>query len=219
MQTPVPTRSEEPPNTSVQSNEAQKGASLRPTKIAKLYKRLNSPLSVTVLGGLAVLVISTRVQNQYWVSQQRFLNDQTIHAHKIEATILTEEEIVRAAGKRLTGAAILVGAHEGHFDDDQHDKSIGAYNLSRREWDDLEEVLKLRLSIYYPDEAIQKSWRGLLLNMDNLDKSVIGLDKFSPADKSANHSRATASAREAIRQIEEDLGHFSSQLTRYMSNE
>jgi hypothetical protein len=187
----------------------------------RLYRRLNQPLSVTVLGGIIVFLITSFVQQRYATSQQEFLVEQSRRAHRIESASATEKEIIHALSKRFTGIAVVVGAYAGHYGKEQYRDNVDYYTASKREWDREQEVLELKVSTYFSDQRILKSWEDLVKKLENFDASTVALnDQFRGITKdSTKLKEALASADKEIDSLEIDLKAFSHQLNDFINRE
>jgi hypothetical protein len=193
----------------------------RTKRIAKLYKRLNQPLSVTVLGGIIVFLITSFVQQQYAKSQREFEIEQAKRTHRIELASTAENQIIQELSKRFTGIAVVAGAYAGHYGKEQYRENVDYYNDSKREWDREQEVLELKVGVYFPDPGIQKSWNSLVKRLDNFDTNVVGLnDRLRGVTTDSQElKKALSPIDKTIENIEIDLKNFAHQLNEFINHE
>jgi len=180
----------------------------------KLWQAVNQPVVVTVLGGLAVFFISNYIQNQYWISQQKFLVQQATLSKRLELSNAAVEDLVRAVGRLITASASVVAAHERGFDRRQLNETIDHYNVLQDEWDQSEEVLKLKLRTYFPQAEIDAQWHDLRLKLGALDAEIVTLHGFSTSDASAAHRAQFAACRKSMKEAEDSLARLSTAMVR-----
>jgi hypothetical protein len=187
--------------------------------LARICRHLNSPLFVTLFGGVLVLLISTFVQDRYWVAQQDYLLRQSRRSHKIDAASTTQEEVIQAMGRRLTGIAVLIAAHEEHFQKKQYEEKRSEYEKSRDDWDNVEEVLKLKVGFYY-DAKVNKSWSDLRTDFLALDTIVMEkLEKWDTESTKAEHLNLTTQARQTLEKVTDGLDQLAGQMNEYIEKQ
>jgi hypothetical protein len=176
---------------------------------------------VTVVGGLMVFAISSYVQQKYAKSQQKFLLDQGKRTHKIDAASAAEDEIVRALSKRLTGIANVLGAFRANLASQQYRESIDYYVISKREWDNNQEVLEVKVSIYFPSTEIHKQWDGLVGELDDFENTVTEInEKFGAATSpSRGMENAVAAADKDLEKATNDIRTFAQELNNFINDE
>jgi hypothetical protein len=199
----------------------QRNKHRRTKRIAKIYKRLNQPLSVTVLGGIIVFLITSFVQQQYAKSQQEFQIKQAKRAHRIELASAAENQVIQELSKRFTGIAVVVGAYNEHYSKKQYRDNVDYYNDSKREWDREQEVLELKVSTYFPDSDILKNWNALVKRLDDFDASVVNFnDRFRGVTADSKElENALSPINENIDSIEADLKTFAHRLNESINRE
>jgi hypothetical protein len=190
--------------TQVRSNGESANASI--AKRRGLFGLLNQPLPVTLLGGVLVLMISTFVQDRYWMSQQTFLANQTLTRHRLDIAISTQEEVAKAVGKIISAGALIIGSHENQLGKLQHNAVLDTNNLLQNEWDQNEELLKLHIQMYFQSSGIQSSWLDVRERLGALDDEITELEKFSTGDPSDRHAKQITQSRKAVEDAEDSLG-------------
>lgn len=193
----------------------------RTKKVVKLFRVLNGPFFVTVFGGLIVFFISQSVEHRYSQSQERFQVRQGLRQHKIQAASAALEEIIRALSKRFTGIGTVVGAYRQHYGKAQYSEAIDYDNAVEHEWDQNQEVLELKIDIYFPDIKIKEHWHSLVKGMDDFDEVVTNLnDKFRGVTRSSKAlDDAIASADRTIDHLEADLRDFAHELNDFINRD
>ena len=177
---------------------------------------LNKPFSVTLVGGLLVLLISTSVQNRYWKSQQLFLADQTLAKQRLDAAISTQEEMARVVGRLIAANALLVGAHESQLEKKQYTEVIDQHNLLQREWDLNEETLELHMKVYFRTPKIQQAWLRVNELLGDLDDKLTELEKFKPSKPSEKQDEQIKQCRQTIDDTENSLAGLAQLMSEYI---
>ena len=171
----------------------------------RLFVWLNKPFPVTLLGGILVLLISTFVQDRYWITQQEFLADQALAKQRLDASMSTQEEMARTVGRLIAANALLVGAHESQLDKKQYIEVIDQHNLLQREWDLNEETLELHMKVYFQTPEIQKAWLDLKELLGKLDDDLTELQTFTPSKPSNRQDEMIKQCRSTIDETEARL--------------
>jgi hypothetical protein len=183
-------------------------------RLVRLFKLLNSPLLVTVAGGLFVFLISSYIQQRYAVSQNAIQVAQSRSVHRIDSASAAEEEIIRAVSKWFAGNANIAGAYRAHVNKVQYRETMDYSIAADREWDNQKQILVIKISIYFPGDEMQRSWRHLVEELDDFDQAVTDIDdRFRGVTKeSPRLAEALTVVDKKIRQIEIDLAAFALQL-------
>lgn len=174
-------------------------------KRLRLFVWLNKPFAVTLVGGALVFLISTFVQDRYWMSQQVFLANQTLAKQRLDAAISTQEEMAKAVGRLIAANALLVGAHESQLEKKQYGEVIDQHNLLQREWDLNEETLELHMKVYFQTPEIQQAWLHVRELLGDLDDKLTELQRFTPSKPSDKQTEQIEQCRKAIGTTEESL--------------
>lgn len=181
----------------------------------KLGRFLNRPFSVAVLSGIFVLVVSTKLQDRYWLAQQQFLAKQATINKRLEATSSTEEDMVRAVGRFLTAKAVIVGAHENRLSKREVDAAVDEHNRLREDWDQTSELLKLKMRSDFPTPAVYQKWLMLDAELTVLDEEVNKLSTFEASDPSAKHITERDRCRALISEAESMLASLTLEMNKF----
>jgi len=152
-----------------------------------------------------VLLVSTAVQMQYWTGQQRYLARQTALSKKIDATILTEEDLVRTIGRLLAADTILVQAYVDRLRGTRLRERKNEFDAIQGDWDRAVDVLELRLRLYFPSEAVKKAWQRLKLSLGTLDDDTDTASHASTASDPSELQEANESFKDHLSAAEGDL--------------
>jgi hypothetical protein len=182
----------------------------------RLFVCLNKPFPVTVVGGVFVLLVSTRVQDRYWKSQQEFLADQTLAKQRLDAATSTQEELAKAVGRLIAANALLVGAHESQLEKKQYKEAVDEHNLLQREWDLGEETLELHMKAHFSTPDVQKEWTHVKELLGTLDDDLTDLQGFTPSKPSAKQDQAIKQCRAAIDETERGVATLAELMTAHI---
>lgn len=180
--------------------------------VKKLWNFIKQPLGTGVL----ILIGSALLQQWGWKWQQRYLGEQFRAAATQEQKHKTIDQVTESVGKLLTAYAMIVGAHEENVSTTQLNATIDKYHELQREWDQSEDLLKLRMTTLFPIPQIQSDWKTLLEKLGLLDSHIHDLEDFSTTDASAGHQQQIALSRSAISEIEKLLSEMNSRMTTHL---
>ncbi|HXU37582.1 MAG TPA: hypothetical protein VN937_14570 [Blastocatellia bacterium] len=186
---------------------------MAPEKPKKKTPWYNQPLWV----GIFILIGTFAIQQWGWKDQQKFIAQQS----KVTATVAraeaTTEQVTQAVGKALTASASIVGAHEARVNKSQLNEAIDSYHQLLREWDQSEDLLKLRIRTSFPVPPIESAWTSLLDQLGELDSEVTRLDKFNTTDTSDAHLQQIDHCRKIIKDIEQQLTVVTHLMTEHIN--
>ncbi|HMC30123.1 MAG TPA: hypothetical protein VKL99_04760 [Candidatus Angelobacter sp.] len=182
--------------------------------LLKFYKQINRPFWVTVVGGIIVLLITKQIDDRHWASQQRVLAAQAKLVQRLDSARKTQEQMAEEVGKVITSQALIIEAHERHFSKDDYNQIVDKHNLLKDGWDVAEDLLKLKMGLYYVSPDVRTQWNVVLTNLDRLDDKVFELQsKYLPTDRSPEHQKAIDSCKQYVIQIETGLHDLMSQMS------
>lgn len=206
---------------SPESNGSKDPAFRKRRRLVRLFKLLNSPLLVTVAGGLFVFLISSYIQHRYAMSQGAIQAAQSRRVHRIDSASAAEEEIIQSVSKWFTGNANIAGAYRAHVNQAQYRETMDYSIAADREWDNLKPILAIKISIYFPGEETQRRWNHLVEELNDFNQTVTDIDeRFNGVTKaSPKLAEALTVVDEKIRQIEIDLAAFALQLNGLINSE
>jgi hypothetical protein len=185
-------------------------ASANNSWISKLLSALNQPFIVTVVGGAMVFLVTGFLQQQYWLSQQRYL----IQQENIKSRLAATDEIMRSVDELLSGASAEFTAYESNFSDDQKTKIINKLNAANEDWEKESDLRKLRIQLYFPDKQIQDAWGQVDNDLEKLDCYTMRLptDELPKgygcedvSEKNLNQSTLIAKGRSLVELAQNDL--------------
>jgi hypothetical protein len=177
-----------------------------------LFERINQPLAVTVIGGLLVFVISAFIQDRYWIKQQRFSARQVLISKTIDAATASESEIVDRVGKLISSYALIVGAHEHNLSEAELEEDRQKFNRMQLDWDVSEDLLKLKLRLYFASPQVQKEWQKIEDLLATLDEEIAKLFAIPIAERSSKHQKSLEECRSLITKTEAALADLGSSM-------
>jgi len=183
--------------------------------LARIYSALNTPIVVTVFGGLLVFLISVQVQSRYWIKQQQFLIDRARIDQNWLASRSAQQEIVKALGKRLAVTASLITAHKERDELKQHLDAVIRYDNAMEEWDEAREIIKFQMAAYFQDPEIQGKWDALQGDLEVLHQDIQDLEQFVPANPSKSQDAQADKCDGDIGKIETDINDLNKTMTAY----
>jgi hypothetical protein len=188
--------------------------SASPALPRKILDFLNQPL----VAGILILIGTSLLQQWGWRSQQRYINEQ-LRANAVrEKKQNTVDEVTVGVGKLLTSYASIVGAHEEKVKTPQLDQTIDKYHELQREWDQEEDLLKLRIQTYFSVPQIQTAWSLLLDRLGELDSQIHQLHEFNTMDTSEAHQKQITLCRNTITDIEKQLAAMTGIMTNHLND-
>jgi len=185
-------------------DRARKAVRSAPSTPRTWFELLNQPFAVTFVGGGLIFLISTCIQDRYWVKQQRYTAQQAYISKRIDAATTAEAEIINGAGKLISAYALLVGAHENQIDDETLELERQAFNKEHREWDDSRDLLNLKMNRYFLGNA-QQHWESLNAQLPNLDQHISILFKMDTRDQSTPHHEKMRECRVLVSKAEDEI--------------
>jgi hypothetical protein len=178
--------------------------------VAKWLSALNQPFAVTVAGGAIVFLITSYMQQRYWMAQQDYLFKQESMKFRLAAI----DETIKAVDQLLSAEAAEFTAYESDFDQDQKQEMDRERETARSDWDKESDLRKLKIQLYFPDPGIQNAWQKVDTDLATLDcymlrlgtRSVpqgFGCEELGLAKLSQN--TLIAKGRPYVNQTEDDL--------------
>lgn len=175
---------------------------------------LNQPL----VAGILILIGTSLLQQLGWRSQQKYINGQ-LRANAVrEQKQNIIDQVTIAVGKLLTSYASIVGAHEEKVKTPQMNVTIDQYHVLQREWDQAEDLLKLRIQTYFSLPQIQSNWSSLLDRLGELDSQIHQLHEFNTMDPSDAHQKQITLCRDTITDLEKQLAAMTGVMTSHLNN-
>lgn len=128
---------------------------------------LNQPFVVTVIGGAMVFLVTSCVQQQYWIAQQKYLFQQESIRFKLAAV----DETIKSVDQLVSAYSAEFTAYESNFDQDQQAKIDDELDTADKHWDQEFDLRKMRVKVYFPDPEVQKA-------LDQVNDDLATLDCY-----------------------------------------
>lgn len=129
----------------------------------------------------------------------------------------TIDQVTVAVGKLLTSYASIIGAHREKVKTTQLNETIDKYHVLQREWDQGEDLLKLRMHTCFPSTKIESDWSVLLDRLGELDAEIHKLHEFETTDPSEAHLKEITLCGERVTDVEQRLAAMTGAMTDYVN--
>lgn len=179
----------------------------------KILRFINQPLAV----GFLILVSTSLFQQWGWRSQQNWIAKQSRASAAVQQKQTTIDQVTVAVGKLLTSYASIIGAHREKVKTKQLNETIDQYHALQREWDQGEDMLKLRMHTCFPGTKIESDWSSLLDRLGELDSEIHKLHDFDTTDLSEAHLKQITVCGQTITDVEQRLASMTSAMTDYVN--
>jgi hypothetical protein len=199
------------------SKQESGNASKPPSRSARVYKTVNRPLFVTIVGGIVVFAVSVQVQHRYWQKENEYLVARARIDRTWEAVQKAQEEMVKALGKRLAVTATLIADHENQVKLKQHVDDVKRYDNALEEWDEASEVIRFQMTSLFANSSIQEKWEALQNDLHDLHLDIGDLEKYSPSKPSPAQDAQAEKCKEHVTRIEEKIDDLNKTMTAYAS--
>jgi hypothetical protein len=211
---PIEPHSNVPSGSKSESGDVSKSSS----HSTRLYKAVNRPLFVTVVGGLLVFAISVQVQHNIWKKEAEFMLDRARIDRTWEAAHKAQEEMVKALGKRLAVTATLIAAHQNQVKHKQHVEDVKRYDNAFEEWDETSEVIRFQMAALFADPCIKAKWDALQDDLHALHEDIVDLEEYTPTKPSSEQDDQAQKCKDHITQIEAEIDKLSQLMTAYAAS-
>lgn len=153
--------SETPATDEIKSPDNHAGGSA----VTKWLSMLNQPFAVTVLGGAIVFLVTSYMQQRYWLAQQGYLFQQESLKFKLTAI----DETMKSVDELLSAYGAEFNAYNLDFPQEQKQEIDNELTTASNDWDKEFDLRKLRIQLYFPDPKIQNAWKQVDDDLGDLD--------------------------------------------------